>query len=94
LLLTTTRLTSALLAAALFLTFLLFLTIALLAALLSWGRRFGRFIRITFLFHIAFLWFADWSFALREKTFPFSEIVFEAPFGLENLPASACAVGA
>jgi hypothetical protein len=42
-------------ATALFLTFFLFVAITLLAALLSRSRRFGRFIRITFLFHSTFL---------------------------------------
>jgi len=55
-------LTAALLAAAtllgagvLFFAVFFFFAITLLAALLSWGRRFDRFIRLTFFFHNTFL---------------------------------------
>jgi hypothetical protein len=91
-LLTASRLASALfpsaallVAAALFLALFIFVAIALLAALLSGSGRFGRFVRIPFCFHNNFLWFTNWSFALREETLAYFEIVFEKPFGLENL---------
>ena len=55
-LLTAARLAATrLVATALFLTFLLFVAISLLTALLSRSRRLDRFIRITFFFHSTFL---------------------------------------
>ena len=60
-------LTAARLAAtALFLTFLLFVAISLLAALLSRSRRLDRFIRITFFFHSSLLMA---PFALCDEAF-------------------------
>jgi len=72
-------LTAALLAAAtllgacaLFFAVFFLVAITLLAALLSRRHGFDRFVRIVLFFHNTFLSFADWSFALREKTFPLS----------------------
>jgi len=83
----------ALLAAAALLFVAITLFTALLAAFLPRACRFGRFVRITFCFHGYLSLFYLLSlliglFALRDKTFSFSEIASEEPFGLENFTAT------
>jgi hypothetical protein len=74
-----------LLAAAVFLT--VFVAVPLLAALLASRHGFHRFVRIVLFFHNTFLSFADWSFALREKTISLSDR-FRTVFWTGNFPAS------